>query len=591
MKRITRNVSIISTLLLMLLMASDCNPEPGPTPTLDPPTPTLDPPTPTASITLSIPSTGPISQTTDGNAAATFEAGGGTANLPFSTTAAWTASSDASWCAVSPASGVAASASVTLTIAKNETYDERTATVTLQAGTAKKTVTVKQGPAGGMMVSPGTIAVPFEGGEYEIEVQHNVTYTISISEDAKNWISVNGTRALTTDKVGISVSPNDGATSREGIITFKSTVSEATVTVTQAMDERFTVEPTSVELSAEGGTFDVTVKTLKTYHISSKPEWVSEQSVNGKVHTFEVGANEMLIGRSGVIVFCDDLGTCQSCAVQQDGDPNQIDWNQGFYHRSLIFRFTANWCQYCPQMATSLKKSHESFPDRFVSVNIHGNGSKYQFTHYAVWENLFDVHGYPFSYMDMRREIANYSSSNYIVELVGDYLKEQEETYPASSTIAMSSTLSGNRLDVETTLFVKEAGDYKVAVYLTESGIIGYQSDIINGYQNDYQHDDIVRIALSNVLGDALPIESDHTALKRTYSVNIPSDYNKNTLKVLVFVMRTYGSQTHLSSGDYGDYYIDNCVYGKVGDTLPPAIVTKNDGGNEGLIDGKPVNW
>ena len=77
------------------------------------------------------------------------------------------------------------------------------------------------------------------------------------------------------------------------------------------------IAPTEVLLPGGGGSFDVTVTCSSEYHINSKPEWVSEVSVESKVHSFKALANGSQEERSGVIVFCDDEGTCLSCFVKQ----------------------------------------------------------------------------------------------------------------------------------------------------------------------------------------------------------------------------------------------------------------------------------
>lgn len=87
-----------------------------------------------------------------------------------------------------------------------------------------------------MQVSPTTLDVPYTGGDFEITVQHNVDFTITVSEAAKGWISVKGTKGLSTDKVGITVAENAGTQSREGTLTFKSNAGEATVRIVQAFD-------------------------------------------------------------------------------------------------------------------------------------------------------------------------------------------------------------------------------------------------------------------------------------------------------------------------------------------------------------------
>ena len=79
----------------------------------------------------------------------------------------------------------------------------------------------------------------------------------------------------------------------------------------------FAVSPSSVVVPGAGGRFEVTVTCSSEYHVDSKPDWVTEGSVSGKTHTFSVGANTLSEERSGVIVFCDDEGTCLPCNVRQ----------------------------------------------------------------------------------------------------------------------------------------------------------------------------------------------------------------------------------------------------------------------------------
>ena len=65
----------------------------------------------------------------------TSEAKEGTLSLSFTTNKAWTASSDQTWCKLSASSGSAGTASITLTLEANTTDQERTAKITITAGT------------------------------------------------------------------------------------------------------------------------------------------------------------------------------------------------------------------------------------------------------------------------------------------------------------------------------------------------------------------------------------------------------------------------------------------------------------------------
>ena len=72
------------------------------------------------------------------------EADGRTLSISFTTNKEWKVSVDQRWCSLSKISGEAGTDSIKVTIAANTTEPERTANVTVKAGTATATATVKQ---------------------------------------------------------------------------------------------------------------------------------------------------------------------------------------------------------------------------------------------------------------------------------------------------------------------------------------------------------------------------------------------------------------------------------------------------------------
>lgn len=749
---------LLFTLGLTAALLMGCNEPDDPTPT---PTPT---PQPTPNVTIS--SASGLTVGTDGNAAAEVSADGTTLSVSFNASLDWTASSGASWCNVSPASGSAGNVSVSLVIAKNETTDSRKTAVTLKCGTVSKTVSIDQAAPDAMLVSPSTIEADPAGGDYEIEVQYNVKYTYSIPEADRSWISVTGTKALQKDRVQIAVAANHGASAREGSIIFNSNAGTLTVKVTQEADHSFSISPTKVELGANGGFFEVEVFTTQTYHLTDKPEWVTEQSVENQVHTFIVGANSSLEGRSGVLVFCDDTGICLPCTVtqagkeasltlwkenlefglqggstgveissnvcwtatsdqtwctvtpaegegdgtltiqvsefkqqgirkatvtvsgeggvsktltveqegivpfsvsptqvnlgmdggtfevqvkssygyhvssqpdwvteitenaankvhkfqvgaaptsesrsgvvvfcddegvclpvnvKQEGNPDAIDWSRAFHHRSLFMRFTATWCGYCPNMADMVKMAQAQHPGKIEALNLHAYGSTLYFSPIEKWASQFDVTGYPSGVFDGRKKVPNYGPE-YGAEFIGQLLEESEQKYPVKSAVGFNSSLNGQNLSIDLKLFIREAGNYKVTVLVTESGIVAEQSDYERGTQSNYIHDNVARVAITDITGVAFTVTSGNSIKKLSYSVTIPSSYQKDNLKILVIVWKAFGQQPKIvdEGSSYGDYYIDNCASGKAGASLAPALSGDATGGNEDIQNGNPVNW
>lgn len=79
-----------------------------------------------------------------------FTEGAGEQTFSFTTNTAWvvsvasTRNGGAPWCTVAPTSGNAGSHTIKVTTTPNETYDDRSVTVTLKAGTEVKSFVVSQ---------------------------------------------------------------------------------------------------------------------------------------------------------------------------------------------------------------------------------------------------------------------------------------------------------------------------------------------------------------------------------------------------------------------------------------------------------------
>ena len=520
----------------------------------------------------------------------TFESEGGERTLALTANAAWSVTSPDAWCKVSPTRGEG-DATLTVQVPAFEEKTFRKTTLTFTAEELTRTVEVIQKGVDVFEISPSEIQVGEDGGDFQITVISTLGYALTT---IPSWVRQTSSSG---DLLTFHADANGGTAARTGAIVFtndKKTNISATVRQ-DGMTPKLEVSQAEVAFDGDGGEKTVSVFSNLGWTAASDQPWctVSPKSGTGdKGIQIQTSANTVATPRTATVtVATTEGGLSRTIQVSQSGDEAlTFDWTKEFYHRSLILRFTATWCGYCPIMAHSLEVAHEKLPDRFVSVNVHGNGSALMFSDYSALDARFGVTGYPSSYMDYRREIGNYNS-DYYHTVVERYLKEQETRYPAATAAALKSSLSGDKLDVDVTLFFKQADDYKVTVYVTESGIIAYQADHTDGDRTDYRHDDVVRLSLTDVLGDDISVSSPHTRLKRSYSVTIPSGYRKDQLKILVFVQRAFGSQERMQSGDYGDYYVDNCIYGKVGVTLAPAIVTRSGAGNENVTEGKPVNW
>lgn len=87
----------------------------------------------------------------------------------------------------------------------------------------------------------------------------------------------------------------------------------------------------------------------------------------------------------------------------------------------------------------------------------------------------------------------------------------------------------------------------------------------------------VARKTLTALTGDVVSIAQDYSVFNKSYSTTIPSEYVTANCRVLVYVQKQYGSTraqnvAEVTYHDFGGYYVDNCLSGKVGENIPLAF-------------------
>lgn len=266
-------------------------------------------------------------------------------------------------------------------------------------------------------------------------------------------------------------------------------------------------------------------------------------------------------------------------------DPSE--WaDREFWHKSLGMRFTATWCGYCPNLATSFAMAISQYPNKIEMLNLHPTSSNLGFSGTKMMENIFRITSYPTGMIDYRSLIENYTSNDYTAKLIVNAVKETENNYPTKTGISFTSSVSSSILNLNVKLYIKEKGDYKVTAVLLEDNIIDYQ----NGGVAGYNHSSIARVAFTDISGDAFSTTGNNKTVEKSYSVTIPSSYNKENLKILVYVLKQYGSQPIIRTANYGDYYVDNATSAAIGTTKDLIFIDGSAyGGNEDTKDGGEI--
>lgn len=198
----------------------------------------------------------------------------------------------ASWCHLSATSGESGAHSVTVTVDDNDTYDERNASVAITAGNATRTVVVTQKPANALLLSSARVEMESGGGRFDIEVQANVRYTVSIAPQYAGWLRqapTRGTRGLTKSTVTFEADANASGNFREGEIVFTSPEGlTETVHVYQKVDETIVLSTNEIYVTSMAGTLQVDVSSYTDfdYTITTGDEWLHKSATRSmSTHT------------------------------------------------------------------------------------------------------------------------------------------------------------------------------------------------------------------------------------------------------------------------------------------------------------------
>ena len=333
-------------------------------------------------------------------------------------------------------------------------------------------------------------------------------------------------------------------------------------------DRYFEFSPSTIEVEPVGGLFTMNIRSTVDFHVQINDDWIKQVSVTGdpRLGATVTFSAEMNNGeeRSSVMIVCDDKN-CYPVVVTQ-GDGSKL---KKVTHHSLGMRFTATWCGYCPIMSKTFHLAKDNLGDKFEYICMYATDGDYGFSDMNTLASQYKIGGYPTGIIDGRFEVENYSSE-YAAGLIASAVEETETNYPAATAIGLETSLSGQNLTVKAEVFANCAETYKLTVILMENGIIGYQADYTDGDQQNFQHDRVARKTLtSSISGDSFSIDEVGGTKSFTYTYTVPASYKKNNLMILAYVQRTFGSRPVIQSGNYGNWYVDNCRVAAVGTTAP----------------------
>lgn len=438
-------------------------------------------------------------------------------------------------------------------------------------------------------LSSQSAEIEAEGGMAEVTVTTNVEYSYEVPVD---WIKEVTTKAADEYVHTFEVMPNENSEERSAVISFCGNDNCLPFTIIQKgkqIDEWLEVDMKSISVEFIGTDTPIKVNVTSNvrWRVESDADWCVVTPTSGENDgTFEVSISEstsssprmanITVSSSNEVVSR-EISVIQAPVSSETDDDSWV--KEEFVHRSLAMRFTADWCGYCPIMATAVHMAQESLPDKIEALSVHGGGSGLASKASEALTRHYGIEAFPTGLIDGMTQIQN-NEPSVTAERIINAVNEAEAKYETLTGASWTSSVDGSQIVLNLSLYMKKSGPYKVTALLVEDGIIGYQADYTNGSSENYEHNGVIRSAFTEAAGDEFTQLEDGQKKDFNYSMSIPYGCNEDNLKIVVYVQKHDGST----------YYIDNAASAAVGETKMLAVKSGNWGsGNEGITPGDDI--
>ena len=459
---------------------------------------------------------------------------------------------------------------------KNERKSMKTPRITLFAAVAALLfscdIPAAEDPVTGLKIDPETINFTYEGGEQIVNITATDAWTLESA--GADWCRYYPESGKGDSPVKIVVSENlDRNSGRNTELTLKSGDLSATLTITQDVNSdnsSFYINKKSVEVPATGGEFDITVVSEETeYEITIVASWITELSrsgdrLTGETIRFKADSNPSEKNtRTGIVSVCTKDGSCIPVSVKQ------ITWPK-YAHMNIGYRFTATWCGWCPYMDEVFHNTAIDPANHFQFITFHASqGYPLYFDDSDVLCTLYGIQGYPTGVLNGWKEISNNTNISSAVNKVAETIKQFEEDFRCTTGISVSSSLSGNTLNVEASVMAVP-GKYSILAFVIESGIIQAQTlfhldETPTESVTNFVHDNVARKTITeSPKGEAFTATEEASTF--SWSTSLDGSWAKSNLSVAVLVLRAYNEYTgSKGKGSYPNYYVANSVIAAVG--------------------------
>lgn len=242
----------------------------------------------------------------------------GSYDFTIYTNGAWNISCDQSWCRLSSSSGKSES-TLSFTVSENVSALERTAKLTIVAGTLTQEINiVQQSRTAILTVSSNAFSVDATKNSYTFAITSNMNWTVASDQ---SWCAISTPTGSNNGTVSFSVSENTSASERVATILVTSGNVRQQIKITQAgQSKTLTVSRNSFTFGPERGSGEFSIISNTSWTVSSDQTWCNvslSSGSNNKTISFTLAANTSTQSRVAIIRVETSSKSIQVTVVQE----------------------------------------------------------------------------------------------------------------------------------------------------------------------------------------------------------------------------------------------------------------------------------
>lgn len=232
-----------------------------------------------------------------------------TAIITVSCDVAWTISSDASWLTVSPTSGVgnATASAVSANIKINPQDSERTANITVTAGSKNTRVSITQRKVSEMLPATEIYLVKMETVDFSIIT--NKSWSATLPDGASEWLAFSPKSGTGSGTIRLRArDENENVGDRKTTLTINIGGDNIDIPVTHKQKNVIVLEDGKTVRDYQAGTFEVASNTNIDFkvEVTEGADWlhfVETKALNSKKTTFRIDQNPNSTVRTAKVAF------------------------------------------------------------------------------------------------------------------------------------------------------------------------------------------------------------------------------------------------------------------------------------------------